>query len=127
MEYLQKKDDYRIYKYDKYSYDEEDYLEKIYSWVFTKEKEFYTYYFTISLDSNKRYFIFHLIEPKYKTTIWVKYRRSINIWIIIGISAGGVALIIIGIIIFIYCRKKKSNKNPGIVNEPLVPPEQPAL
>jgi len=70
-----------------------------------------------------------LIEP-YKTTIWVKYsiNRPFNKWIIIGPSiGGGVLLIIVGIIIFICWRKRKSNNNAGIVNQPLVPPEQPAL
>ena len=128
MEYWQKKINCYIYSsYDEAKYGEQYFVNEIYSWDFTKKNEFYTYYFTIPLDLNKRYFIFHLIEPKYKTTIWVKYSRSINIWLIIGISVGGVVLIIIGIIIFICCRKKRSNKNSGIVNEPLFPTEQPAL
>lgn len=68
-----------------------------------------------------------MLAPQYKTEIWIKYSRSVSLWVIISSSAGGVAIIIIGIIIFICCRKKKSKNNVGIVNEPLVPPEQPAL
>ena len=92
-----------------------------------QKKEYYTYYFTISIDSSKRYLIICLIAPKYRTDIWVNYSRSISLWIIISSSVGGVALIIIGIIIFICCRKRRSNKNSGISNEPLLPTEQRAL